>query len=106
MAKPYIFGTTIIRQELRFLASEYHRHHGDDHVYVETLYRVSRSEDGSGSTEWLLTRFRTASGMSASAILLVEENNGEKYLTEFFCKPRKQEAAMIEAWKAFMEEEE
>lgn len=106
MAKPFIFGTTVIRQDLRFLASEYHRHHGDSHVIVEMLYRVSHEEDGSGGIEWLLTRFRDKDGKAMSAILCVEHDGRNEYLHEFFADVRKQEKAMIEEWKAFVEEED
>jgi hypothetical protein len=105
MAK-YIFGTYTIPQKLRFLAEEYHRHHGDSHVYTETLYRVSRERDGSCGTEWLLTRFHDNQGRAMSAILCVEHDGREEYLHEFFSNGRKSEKAMIEEWKAFMEEED
>lgn len=106
MSKPFIFGTTVIRPELRFLASEYHRHHGDDHVIVETLYRVSREADGSCGTEWLLTRFHDKQGKAYSAILCVEHDGREEYLHEFFANGRKSEKAMIEEWKTFVEEDD
>lgn len=106
MSNTFIFGTNIIRQDLRFLANEYHRHHGDDHVIVETLYRVSREPDGSGGTEWLLTRFHDKEGKAYSAILCVEHDGRKEYLHEFFSNGRKSEKAMIEEWKAFVEEED
>lgn len=102
MAKPFIFGTTIIPQRLRFLASEYHRHHGDYGVFVDMLYRVSRNEDGSGSTEWLLTRFHTKTGEAYSAILILEDD----HLTEYFSCMRRDEKIMVESWKTFVEEED
>lgn len=101
MAK-FIFGTYIIPQKLRFLAKEYHRRHGDYGVFVDTLYRVSRNADGSGSTEWLLTRFHNKTGEAYSAILIVED----EHLTEYFSCMRRDEKIMIESWKAFMEEED
>lgn len=106
MANKFIFGTTVIPQKLRFLAEEYHRHHGDSHVFVDTLYRVSREPDGSCGTEWLLTRFHDKGGTVMSAILCVEHDGREEYLHEFFSNGRKSEKAMIEEWKAFMEEED
>ena len=106
MSKPFIFGTNVIPQKLRFLAEEYHRHHGDTHVFAETLYRVSRSPDGSGGTEWLLTRFLDKEGKAYSAIHCVEHDGRSEYLHEFFSNGRKSEKAMIEEWKRFVEEEE
>lgn len=106
MAKKFIFGTDVIPQKLRFLAEEYHRHHLDTHIQAVTLYRVSERMDGSGGIEWLLTRFRTAGGTASSAMLLVEEEGGEEYLTEYYSSDRRRESTMIEAWKAFVEEED
>lgn len=105
MANKYIFGTTTIRSELEFLAKEYHRHHGDSHVQAVTLYRVARNMDGSCCTEWLLTRFRDQTGKAYSAILCVEHDGRSEYLHEFFSDVRKQEKAMIEEWKSFVEED-
>ena len=105
MSNAFIFSATVIPQKLRFLAEEYHRHHGDSHVFVETLYRVSRSPDGSGGIEWLLTRFRDNDGKSMSAILCVEHDGKSEYLHEFFSNGRKSEKAMIEEWKRFVEED-
>jgi hypothetical protein len=106
MSNTFIFGTNIIRQDLRFLANEYHRHHGDDHVIVETLYRVSCEPDGSGGTEWLLTRFHDKQGKARSAILRVCHIGIDKMLAEYYSCPRNLEKAMIEEWKAFVEEED
>ena len=105
MAK-FIFGTDIIPQKLRFLAEEYHRHHGDSHVQVVTLYRVSDEPDGTASVEWLLTRFHEKDGKAWSAILCVEHDGRSEYLHEFFSCKRKGEKAMIEDWKAFIEEDD
>ena len=106
MANTFIFGTTTIRPEMEFLAKEYHRHHGDSHVQAVTLYRVSREPDGRGGIEWLLTRFHDKSGKAYSAIHCVEHDGKREYLHEFFSDVRKQEKAMIEEWKAFVEEED
>lgn len=100
MANKFIFGTDIIPQKLRFLAKEHHRRKGDYGVFVDTLYRVSRNADGSGSTEWLLTRFHGKNGEAYSAILIVED----EHVTEYFHCMRRDEKIMIESWKAFMEE--
>ena len=105
MSNAFIFSATVIPQKLRFLAEDYHRHHGDSHVFVETLYRVSRSPDGSGGIEWLLTRFRDNDGKSMSAILCVEHDGKSEYLHEFFSNGRKSEKAMIEEWKRFVEDD-
>lgn len=106
MSNAFIFNATVIPQKLRFLAEEYHRHHGDSHVFVETLYRVSREPDGSGGTEWLLTRFHDKDGKAYSAILCVEQDGRKEYLHEFFSSERKKEKAMIDEWKRFVEEED
>lgn len=106
MAKKYIFGAYTIPQKLRFLAEEYHRHHGDSHVQAVTLYRVSDRADGSGGIEWLLTRFHDKEGKAWSAILCVEHDGRSEYLHEFFSDARKKEKAMIEEWKTFVEEED
>lgn len=105
MAK-YIFSTDIIPQKLRFLAEEYHRHHGDDHIQAVTLYRVSDRLDGGGGIEWLLTRFHDKQGKAYSAILCVEHDGRNEYLHEFFANGRKSEKAMLDEWKVFVEEEE
>lgn len=99
MSNNRIFGTTIIPQRLRFLASEYHRHSGDTHTEAHMLYRVSRNQDGSGGVEHLLTRFRNRAGKAWSALLLVEENENGAYLVEEFSCERKREADMVEMWK-------
>lgn len=106
MPKKYIFGAYTIPQKLRFLAEEYHRHHGDSHVQAVTLYRVSDRMDGSGGIEWLLTRFHDKEGKAWSAILCVEHDGRSEYLHEFFSDARKKEKAMIEEWKRFVEEED
>lgn len=106
MANKFIFGTDIIPQKLRFLVEEYHRHHRDSHIQAVTLYRVSERVDGSGGSEWLLTRYHSENGKAYSSILLVEHDGRSEYLHEMFFTVRKQEKGMIEEWKAFMEEEE
>jgi len=106
MANKFIFSTEIIPQKLRFLAEEYHRHHGDDHIQAVMLYRVSDRNDGSGGIEWLLTRYHDKQGKAYSSILIVEHDGREEYLQEMFFNVRKKEKAMIEAWKAFVEEED
>lgn len=106
MANMFIFSAYTIPQKLRFLAEEYHRHHGDSHVIVDTLFRVSREPDGSCGTEWLLTRFHDKDGTAWSAILCVEHDGRSEYLHEFFSDARKKEKTMIEEWKAFVEEED
>lgn len=106
MANKFIFGTNVIPQKYRFLAEEYHRHHRDSHVQAVTLYRVSERMDGSGGTEWLLTRYHSENGQAYSSILLVEHDGKSEYLHEFFSNGRKSEKAMIEEWKRFMEEED
>lgn len=106
MPNKFIFGTDVIPQKYRFLAEEYHRHHGDDHIQAVTLYRVSERNDGSGGLEWLLTRYHDKAGKAYSSILLVEHDGKAEYLHEMFFNVRKKEKAMIEAWKAFVEEED
>ena len=106
MANKFIFSTDIIPQKYRFLAEEYHRHHRDDHIQAVTLYRVSDRMDGGGGVEWLLTRYHDKQGKAFSSILLVEHDGREEYLQEMFFNVRKKEKAMIEDWKAFVEEEE
>lgn len=103
MAK-FIFSTDIIPQKLRFLAEEYHRHHGDDHIQAVSLCRVSDQMDGSGGTEWLLTRYHDKQGKAYSSILLVEHDGREEYLQEMFFNERKKERAMVNAWTEFVEE--
>ena len=105
MAK-FIFSTDIIPQKLRFLAEEYRRQHHDTNIQAVTLYRVSDRMDGSGGIEWILTRYHDEQGKAYSSILLVEHDGREEYLHEMFFNVRKQEKAMIEAWKAFVEEED
>lgn len=106
MANKYIFSTDIIPQKYRVLAEAYHRHHHDTHIQAVTLYRVSDRADGGGGIEWLLTRFHDKQGKAYSAILCVEHDGREEYLHEFFANGRKSEKAMIDEWKAFVEEEE
>lgn len=106
MAKKFIFSAYTIPQKLRFLAEEYHRHHRDTHIQAETLFRVSDRPDGSCCTEWLLTRYHSENGKAYSSILLVEHDGREEYLHEMFFDFRKQEKAMIEEWKRFVEEED
>lgn len=105
MAK-FIFSTEIIPQKLRFLAEEYHRHHKDHHIQTVTLYRVSDRMDGGEGIEWLLTRYHSENGKAYSSILLVEHDGREQYLSEMFFNVRKQEKAMLDAWKTFVEEDE
>ena len=106
MANKFIFGTNVIPQKLRFLAEEYHRHHGDTHIQAVTLFRVSERMDGGGGLEWLLTRFHDEGGKAISAIHCVEHDGKSEYLHEFFARPRKGEKPMIEEWKRFVEEED
>lgn len=106
MANRFIFSAYTIPQKLRFLAEEYHRHHGDSHIQSATLYRVSDRMDGGGGIEWLLTRYHDKQGKAYSSILLVEHDGRSEYLHEMFFDVRKQEKAMIEGWKTFVEEED
>ena len=107
MAKKFIFGTYTIPQKLRFLAEEYHRHHMGTHIQVAMLYRVSRSADGSGGTEWLLTRYHDAQNHAYSSLSLIHaDGHGKEYMDEYYYCPRNGENAMIEDWKRMMEVED
>lgn len=105
MCKPNIYGTTTIPASKQFMAKEYHRHRGDTDAQVVILYMVSRDPRGFGGTEWLVTRFHDKHGKAYSAIHIVEHDGKEEYMHEFFSDVRKKEKAMIEAWKAFVEED-
>jgi hypothetical protein len=105
MAK-FIFSTDIIPQKVRFLAEEYHRRKRDTHIQAATIYRVSDRNDGSGGTEWLLTRYHDKAEKAYSSILLMEHGGKAEFLHELFFNERKNEKAMLDAWKAFVEEED
>lgn len=106
MAK-FIFGTDIIPQKLRFLADTFHRGELCTNVQAVTLYRVSEHMDGSGGTEWLLTRYHDVQNHAYSSLSLIHADcNGKEYMDEYYYCPRNGEKAMIEDWKRMMEEED